>query len=94
MFRLIERFTEQRERFTEQRALHRAESASQSRERFTEQREESAARVEHRPGAAERVGRGGSWFIGAGSCRVSYRLGLSPGLRNDLLGLRFSRPVR
>ena len=47
---------------------------------------------QYRPGAARRVGRGGSWRSGADYCRVSYRDGSSPGYR-DFLGLRFSRSL-
>ena len=48
---------------------------------------------QHRPGAAERVRRGGGWLSGAGGCRVSFRYWNSPGLRDDVLGLRFSRSL-
>ena len=44
---------------------------------------------QHRPGAAQRVIRGGSWSIDAVGCRVSYRDWDSPGRRRDVLGLRF-----
>jgi formylglycine-generating enzyme required for sulfatase activity len=39
------------------------------------------------PGGTERVGRGGSWLLGARGCRSAYRTGHSPGDRRDL-GLR------
>ena len=37
---------------------------------------------------SNRVGRSGGWCNGAGSCRVSYRLNLSPVNRYDFLGFR------
>ena len=37
-----------------------------------------------------RVIRGGGWYRGAGSCRVSYRLRASAGLRSYYLGLRLA----
>lgn len=37
---------------------------------------------------SNRVGRGGSWIVGARGCRVSFRYGISPDYRNDDLGLR------
>ena len=37
---------------------------------------------------SDRVGRGGSWFSGAGNCRVSNRSGNYPGYRIILLGFR------
>jgi formylglycine-generating enzyme required for sulfatase activity len=48
---------------------------------------------QHRPGAAERVVRGGSWLFVADHCRVSYRDRDSPGFRVSALGLRFSRSL-
>jgi len=48
---------------------------------------------QHRPGAAERVYRGGSWGNDAAGCRISYRIGFSPDYRYRLLGLRLSRSL-
>ncbi len=39
---------------------------------------------------SHRVGRGGGWGGDAGYCRVSYRIGITPGFRNYDLGLRLS----
>lgn len=44
---------------------------------------------ECRPGANERVYRGGAWCSNAGGCRVSVRRWVSPGDRFNFLGLRF-----
>ena len=40
--------------------------------------------------ASNRVGRGGSWYDSAGDCRVSLRVGLTPGYRINFLGLRLA----
>ena len=48
---------------------------------------------QHRPGAAVRVVRGGSWDDDADDCRVSAQGRGSPGGRYDDVGLRFSRPL-
>ena len=39
-------------------------------------------------GGSNRVCRGGSWLLNARICRLSYRFNISPGRRNDSLGLR------
>lgn len=39
---------------------------------------------------SDRVNRGGSYYLSAGSCRVSYRYGDAPGFRYNDLGLRLS----
>ena len=43
------------------------------------------------PRGAERVVRGGSWYLPAGLCRAACRRGLVPGYRLDDLGFRVSR---
>jgi formylglycine-generating enzyme required for sulfatase activity len=48
---------------------------------------------QHRPGADERVSRGGSWVNFADDCAVSVRGWDTPDRRRDLLGLRLSRSL-
>ncbi len=48
---------------------------------------------QHRPGAAERVGRGGSWYYDAGACCVACRGWITPDYRSVFLGLRLSRSL-
>lgn len=48
---------------------------------------------QHRPGAAQRVCRGGGYRDGADYCRVSFRYRISPGYRFIDLGLRLSRSL-
>jgi formylglycine-generating enzyme required for sulfatase activity len=43
------------------------------------------------PDKLSRVVRGGSWYNGAQYCRSTYRDGLEPGIRSDLLGFRCVR---
>ncbi len=40
---------------------------------------------------SSRVDRGGSWLLGAGYCRASFRFSFSPGYRNVNLGFRLLR---
>ena len=39
-------------------------------------------------GVSKRVFRGGSWHYSANGCRVSFRINLTPSLRNNDIGLR------
>ena len=40
---------------------------------------------------SSRVIRGGSWFLDAGCCRVSYRSNFAPDYRYDFLGFRLAQ---